>query len=224
MYNENTRFMKEWKYMNKKLIAILLTMLMFTLSACRIFDEVKTSTIYVDKKGKVTSTTVASLPSEQYDEKELKASIDEALSAYNGGEEQDKITLKRFKVKKEQATLRLVYASGDDYEAFNERILFVGTVAEAKVAGYDFEGEFQDASKSPVKGADILKNATDEKVIITNEPVQIETNKDIIYTSTNATILDKRLAEVEAEAGAIDNGITFGNEENAYIIYGEPKK
>ena len=210
--------------MSKKLIAILLTLLMFSLSACGIFEEVKTSTISVDKKGKVTSVTVASLPKDQYDEDELKASIDEAVLAYNTGEENDKITLKKFKVKKEQATLKLIYASGDDYEAFNERILFVGTVAEAKVAGFDFDGEFLNASKATIKGSDIIKDASDEKVIITNEPVQIQTNKDILYTSANATIVDKRLAQVEAEAGATENGITFGNAENAYIIYGEPKQ
>ena len=210
--------------MNKKPIAILLTLLLFSLSACGIFSSVTTSTISVDKKNKVTSVTIASLPSEQYNEEELKQSIDEAVATYNDGEDKDKITLKGFKVKKGQATLRLVYASGDDYEAFNERILFVGTVAEAKVAGFDFEGEFLDTSKATIKGSTILKDASDEKVIITNEPVQIQTDKDILYTSPNATIIDKRLAQVEAEAGATENGITFGNAENAYIIYGEPKK
>ena len=218
------RFMKEWKYMNKKIVAILLATLILTLSACGALSGVETSTIYIDKKGKVTSVTIASLPAEQYNEKELEQSIDEAISDYNGDEEKEKITLKKFKVKKGQATLKIVYATSDDYEAFNDRVLFTGTVAEAKIAGFDFAGEFLDASKTLIKGSTILENASDEKVIITNEPVQIQTSKDILYVSDNATIIDKRIAQVEAEAGAIENGITFGNEAIAYIIYGEQKK
>ena len=211
-------------YMNKKLIAILLAMLLFSLSACGMFSSVKTSTIYVNKKGKVTSTTISSLPAEQYNKDELKKSIDEAVSAYNSGKEKDEITLDTFKVKKEQATLKLIYATSDDYEIFNGRTLFVETVAEAKAAGYDFDGDFLDKEQGAIKGSAILKETGDAMVIITNEPVQIQTVKDILYTSDNATIIDKRLAQVEAEAGATDNGITFGNEKNAYIIYGELKK
>lgn len=197
--------------------------LIFGLSACGALRDVEVSTIYVDKKGKVTSATIASFSKEQYNEDELKSSIDEAISAYNGDQEA-RITLAKFKVKKEQATLRMTYATSDDYEVFNGRTLFVGTIAEAKLAGYDFEGEFWDQSKATIKGSAIIKEAQDEMVIITNEPVQIQTTKDILYTSDNATIIDKRLAQVEAEVGATDNGITFGNEKNAYIIYGEPKK
>ena len=208
--------------MNKKLIAVLLAMLMFGLSACGALKDATVSTIYVDKKGKVTSATIASLPAEQYDENELKKSIDEALDAYNSG--QDKITLDDFKVKKEQAHLILTYATAEDYENFNGRVLFAGTMAEARSAGYEFEGEFIDANKVSTTGSAILQEAQDELIIITNEPVQIQTTKDILYTSANATIIDKRVAMVEAEAGATDNGITFGNAKNAYIIYGEPKK
>ena len=208
--------------MNKKPIAILLVILMFVLSACGALKDATVSTIYVDKNGKVSSVTIASLPAEQYDEKELKKSIDDAIDDYNGS--QEKVELDSFKVKKEQAHLLLTYATTKDYESFNGRVLFAGTMAEARSAGYNFEGEFIDSKKVTTTGSAILKEAIDELVIITNEPVQIKTSKDILYVSANATIIDKRVAQVEAEAGATDNGITFGNAENAYIIYGEPKK
>ena len=208
----------------KKVTVTLLIVMMLFLSACGALSKVKTSTIYVDKKGKVTSVTIASLPADQYNEEELKASIEEEILAYNGDEEKAKIKLNEFKVKKEQATLRITYATSDDYEAFNGRVLFTGTVAEAQAAGFDFAGEFLDTSKTAIKGSTLVKDAAEEKVIITNEPVQVQTYKDIMYTSANATIVDKRIAQVESEAGATENGITFGNEENAYIIYGEPKE
>lgn len=216
--------MKEWKYMNRKTIAILLAILALILSACGALSKAKTSTIYVDKKGKVTSVTIASLPADKYNEEELKASIDEEILAYNGDEEKAKIKLNEFKVKKEQAILQITYATSDDYEAFNSRVLFTGTVAEAQAAGFDFAGEFLDTSKTAIKGSTIVKDIFEENVIITNEPVQVQTYKDIMYTSANATIVDKRIAQVESEAGATENGITFGNEENTYIIYGEPKE
>ena len=208
--------------MKKKLMTILLAMLMLALSGCGALSGVKTSTIYVDKKDKVISATVASLNAEQYDEDELEQSIKEAIATYNGSEE--KVKLNKLNVKKGQATLTMTYETSDDYEAFNSRVLFTGTVAEAKQAGYDFAGNFIDTSQAEVKGKTILDGASDEKVIITNEPVQIQTSLDIMYVSDNATIIDKRLAQVEAEVGATENGITFGNEAVAYIIYGEPKK
>ena len=207
--------------MNKKIIAILLSALMLIFSACGALSNAKVSTIYIDKKGKVTSATIESLPAEQYNEDALKESIDVAIAAYNQGQDTEKIELDSFKVKKEQATLRMTYASAKDYEIFNERVLFVGTLAEANAAGYDFQDEFVDAKTASIKGTTLLKDAPDKMVIITNEPVQIQTIQDILYTSDNATIIDKKTAQVEAEAGSTDNGIAFGNSANAYIIYGE---
>jgi len=208
----------------RKIIVILLILMITTLTACGVLSNAKVSTIYVDRKGEVVSATIASLPTEQYDGDELKVSIDEAIATYNSTKENEPISLNEFKVKKEQATLRLTYATAGDYEAFNERTLFAGTIAEATAAGYDFEVDFIDSDKTTIKGSAILKEARDELVIITNEPVQIQTTKDILYTSDNATIIDKRTAQVEDEAGSTDNGITFGNAKVAYVIYGEPNQ
>jgi len=205
--------------MNRKITAIILALLMIGLFGCSATSSAKTSTIYVDKNGKVSSVTIENLSAEQYSEEELRELVTQTIKEYNSEKGEDKVKLDELKVKKEQARLAIEYATSADYEEFNGRILFVGTVAEAKEAGYDFETDFVGADEATIKGEAVVGQEKDSQVIITNEPVQIKTIKDILYTSTNAKITDKRAAQVDAEAGATENGITFGNSECAYIIY-----
>lgn len=191
----------------KKVATLILIAMITILSGCSKLGSAEASTIYVDKKGRIESITVEALPAEQYNKEELKTMIDESIDDYNGKQEEEKITLESFKVKKDQARLTMKYASYEDYEDFNGRILFAGTVAEAKVAGYEITTTYTDAS-----------------IIITNEPVQIKTPKDIVETSENASIIDEKLAVVEGEGGATENGIIFENSKVAYVIYGENKE
>jgi len=205
--------------MNRKLILTLLIMLLLSLSGCQSISNAKTSTIHIDKKGQVSSITVESLPAEQYQEEDLKALVEQTIADYNAKEDSKSITLDKLSVKKEQARLIMKYNSVTDYEKFNGRILFAGTVIAAKEAGYDFSIDFIDVDKASIKGSDIIINDKEARIVITNEPVQVQTLKDILYVSPNVTIVDKRIAQVEAEGTATDNGITFGNSEYAYIIY-----
>ena len=215
--------------MSKKIIAMVFILLMVMLSGCGAISKATTSTIYINTKGKVSSVTVEALPAQQYSEEDLKNLIDLSIAEYNSGQDEEKIKLDGFKVKGDQARLTMSYATSLDYEGFNGRVLFWGTVSEAIAAGYKFDMDFIDEAKAVTKGSVITApkaedNQKEEQVIITNEPVQIQTTKDILYTSKNATIIDERLVQVEAEAGATDNGITFGNSENAYIIFGDKPK
>ena len=204
--------------MNKRILALILTFVMVSLAGCGGISSAQISTIYIDKAGKVKSVTVESLSAEQYQEADLRELVNQAIEEYNDKQDTERIILKGLSVKKEQARLTMEYATSEDYEGFNGRILFSGTVAKAKAAGYDFNTDFIDENEALAKGEVIIKQE-DLQVIITNEPVQIKTSQDIMYVSVNAVIIDKRAAQVEAEAGATENGITFGNSEYAYIIY-----
>ncbi|MDD2973242.1 MAG: hypothetical protein PHE02_14050 [Lachnospiraceae bacterium] len=163
-----------------------------------------TTSVSVDKNGKVYSTVVDTLDKEYYDTDELHAMIIAEIESYNEKESSEKVTLDAADLTKEKSVVTMSYADADSYAAFNDMIFFQGTVAEAGEAGYDLDpGQLQSAD---IDGKEVdmeaLLGAEDTRVLILEEPIQVHTYGIIKAMSGNVTILNKKEAAVtEAEDG-----------------------
>lgn len=203
----------------KKYIWMLLGAALVLLVGCNSIEDAKSSTIYVNPKGNVTSVIVEDFQKEYYDEKELKESINTAIDSYNEQHDSKAVTLKKLTVKKETAKAVLTYDSCDEYCAFNGTVLFSGTVAEAQQAGYDFKTDFITASQEEVSSDDIINQHSDAKVIITNEPVYVQTNKAILYVSENVSIKEGKLVQVLSDDREDNENAQVIIADAAYVIY-----
>jgi hypothetical protein len=176
--------------------------------------------IEVEEEGNVISTLIDVFDKDYYNQEELKTLVEGEIAAYNRKQE-GALELGQLQVENQKVTLTMNYSRTSHYSAFNDTVLFRGTISEAIAAGYDFNTTFIEIDNGNVKTdnitANTLKALGDEyQVLITNEVIEITVPSAISYISNNMNIEHKRTASVKAEveANTIDDTKVF-----SYVIY-----
>jgi hypothetical protein len=185
--------------MKRVITTILALMLCLGLmTGCGTSYLTEESTVFVQKNGKVVSTDVESFSS-PYDEAGLKTYVETMISEYTAQYGEDTVKLKDVGVVDGQATLILEYASPEDYSRFNGIELFVGSVAEALAAGYDFDVDFADVSgETPVESSSsAFINQDGYKVVIIKTNADVNVSGSICYVSQeNVSLVDKKTISI----------------------------
>lgn len=191
----------------KKLACIALAGLVaIGMTGCTKGDKVKNTTLYVEEGGKVTSAIVEPLDKDYFSITELEKWTNEEVKEYNDSNKSS-IEVKKCEEQSGNARVTLEFPSVKDYGAFNNVEAFYGTIADAKKAGYDFEGEFISAKDKPSITYVELEGSKSYYVLIVEEAQTVELDDDILYASSNV--------KVKGEKAAIDED----TRELAYIIY-----
>ncbi len=203
-------------------LLLALVMLVGVFAGCGSSD-VTENTIEVKKNGSITETLVETLDQDYYDEDELEAFIDDAISAYDGSA--GSVKKKKFSVKDGVATLVLKYESSDAYAAFNETEMYAGTIVKALAEGYEFDEALYDVSGSTesdstedsLGGSQVSKSEVtgypSYGVVVLKENTNVKVSGTIVYTTSNVEVLSKNEASV---TGYTENG---GFDSYTYIIY-----
>lgn len=200
----------------KKIICVGFTMIlcMGLLSGCSKKTDVDTSTVFIEKKGKITSVDVEALDKDYYDEAELESYITDHVNDYTG-ENGNTVEMASFTVTDQVAKLQMQYDSYEDYTAFNGIELYDGTVVEAEAAGYDFDTDFISASDEDTKKVskdDVLAD-DNNKVVIIKANVDVKVDGTILYVSKeNTKVTEKNKVSITGEGSAEEAALT-------YIIY-----
>ena len=100
------------------------------------YTETDMNTVYVLKDGKIVSTDLESFDASKYDQTKLESYVAGMIDTYNKENGEDSIVQKEFSVEENIATLVLEYVDTAAFEAINGVELFVGSLEEAKKAGY----------------------------------------------------------------------------------------
>lgn len=176
-------------------VVIVIIICVFALGSCGTdYADAETNTVYVLKNGKIVSTDIEDFDEDTYSEDELEDYMEDVIDTYNNENGKKAVKQKSFKVKKDIATLVMEYASADVYKDFNGTEIFVGTIAEAVEAGYDFDVVFANVSGSSVKeaSADDFMNDDSYKVVIIKANTTVSVDGNICYVSTeNTSEVDK---------------------------------
>lgn len=200
----------------KKIICVGFTMIlcMGLLSGCSKKTDVDTSTVFIEKKGKITSVDVEALDKDYYDEAELESYITDHVNDYTS-ENGNTVEMASFTVTDQVAKLQMQYDSYEDYTAFNGIELYDGTVVEAEAAGYDFDTDFISASDEDTKKVskdDVLAD-DNNKVVIIKANVDVKVDGTILYVSKeNTKVTEKNKVSITGESSAEEAALT-------YIIY-----
>ena len=91
--------------------------------------------------------------------------------------------------------VRIRYKSAKDYGNIHNCEFFVGTVKEAREAGYVLDGLHAAASQS-AKTHSSVDQMTEEMVVICEEEMDVEVKGDILYISDNVSLKSSGLATV----------------------------
>jgi len=204
----------------KKIISISLVCLLITglLTGCGKSLEADRDTVYVQKKGSVTSAAIADFDKDYYDEEELKKYVDERVADYQEQHGEDSVSIDKFSVEEGVAKLYINYKGYEEYQDFNEVTLFSGTVPQALAEGFDFNTEFTEIKGGEAAGT-VSKDKitdTDAKVIILSEKVDVKVDGTIQYVSSQyTTIKAKDTVSIQLPEDAAD-----GEESTlVYVVY-----
>lgn len=194
----------------KRLRALLLIgCLSSLLCACAGTAEIDTNTVIIDKKGTITEAIVEEFGQPYYDEQELKNDITSQISRYNSAAGDEKaVVLDKFELTEDDVIhVNLEFKSSSDYVAFNEKELFVGTVADAYAKGYEFTSMRDVAQDGVVLSAEDVLEKGSMHIVILEEAQQVIVPSGICYISDGISLVDDKRA------------VNLNEGQRAFIIY-----
>ena len=91
--------------------------------------------------------------------------------------------------------VRIKYKNAKDYGSIHNREFFVGTVSEAKEAGFILDG-LHAAQAQSAKELTPVEQMTQEMIVICEEEMDVEIGGDILYISDNVSLKSSGLVTV----------------------------
>lgn len=184
---------------------MILTAALFLMGCGNKFEPTE-STIFITSKGEVQSAIMESFDKAYYDFEELSEDVEKQVKSYCLDVNEETVTVESLTQGDGEVALLMNYQTVEDYVAFNEVLLFVGTYAEAVAAGYVPE-ELHDAEGNSITFDS--EELDDLKVVVTEESICVQTSGKIRYVSDNVSIIDKKLARA----------LEAGKSHPAFILY-----
>lgn len=195
----------------RRCVAAVLLLVFLMLTACGSAEPEEISTIEVQKDGSIIQSTVGSFDKDYYSKEDLESFAKEEIQSYSASgdgtiELSDISMLDDGNVK-----LTLKFDNSETYTAFEGKTLFMGTIAQAIVAGYEpsgymtpvEEGESADASVK-VKEADYTM---DMNILVVQEQYEVTVPGEILWVSSVGTKLTG------------ESSVQINTDELTYIIY-----
>ena len=149
------------------------------------------TTIEVKKNGEIRHTIVEDFAESYYTLDGLKETIQTACDTYNTTMSGDLVRLKDAKAEDGVLTAVMEYESAAAYSGFNRQALFVGTVADAREAGYDLNVTLTNAGKDGgTVGKTELLEKEDSHILVIREAVDVKVWDKVLYYSGDVTPQD----------------------------------
>ena len=204
------------------------------LAGCQLIEEEawtprEDAAISIDRKGKITEYLSEALDQPYYSFDELKSMLDEEVSEYNARHGEGSVAVELAEEEEGRVNLTISYASGEDYASFNNIEFYYGSMINAQLEGYLFDGfykEIQDGVvvDEKVDGSEVFEDMADS-VVIVRAPLEVQVPGDICFVSSNAEVLrpDVVAASESEEDGAI-SVVSEGESadpDRVYIIFEE---
>lgn len=173
--------------------------LLFMLTACGSLNkDYDTTTVYIGKDQEVSEYIVEDFDKSYYDTEELKQNMEQTIQEYNQKNgASDLVVLDQYELLDDSAKLnvRIKYKSAKDYGSIHNCEFFIGTVKEAREAGYVLDG-LHAAEAQSAKTLAPVDQMTEEMVAICEEEMDVEVKGDILYISDNVSLKSSVLATV----------------------------
>ena len=177
--------------MKKGIIKNLAVLIMAALLVgCTKEPEIHTeeSSITLKSDGSVSAVLMESFDKDYYSEQELVNMVNAEIADYNSTHGDGSIALGKHELKAGIMTLELQFKTCADYSEYMPGELFMGTVAEAQAAGYDFNRSLYKASSSEnsIGKKDLLEMGS-EKLIVLDGSSAVTVPGKIKYYSQGMT-------------------------------------
>lgn len=185
--------------MSKVFKACICILMCMCLTGCSRFEEpITETTLQVSKGGAVVETIVEMFDKDYYNVDELKGEISDAIMQYPGAA--DSIKFDDIHTEDNNVYVTLEFASLKDYEQFQKKEAFYGSINDAYDAGYSMDVTLKGIKEGDKISKAELMQMSDEKIIIVSEPVCLRTPYKIAYVSANVEVIDSKCARISNES------------------------
>lgn len=174
-------------------------------------EAISATSIEVQKDGTIIETITEDFKESSYDEEGLKNMMLSEVAEFNNNG-QDDISVDKFEVKNNVIVVVIRYPSAKAYTEYNEnpydnKTLFFGTVSQAYDAGYSLDIALRSAKNGEESiGKEEILAMGDRHILISGEPVQVQTYGRILYTGENVNLTGKNKAAMYKGEEGRDSG------------------
>ena len=162
--------------------------------------------IQVQEDGSLKETIVDYLDQSYYDPAELENMIRSSADTYNKEKGGGSVTVDEFTAQENRVTVRMTYLTTEDYRDFNQVPFYNGSILEAEMEGFRFNGNFLKVNKgtagSEEIGPDEPFSHKEYSVLIVDASYMAEVPGDVMYVSPNARPADRRIIRPAGAAAA----------------------
>lgn len=178
------------KFNFSKTAVLLLAISIMTITACSMKNE--ESTVSILKDGRIDSQIIENFEKPYYDQDELQQRILQEVASYNRMAGEGAISVEKVDADNGIVRVKMTYAKASDYAAFNNGVFFVGSIEEAREAGYDLNKVLSSTKDSLVTvGMSDMLAMTDVQILITDMKEPVTLNGKAAYISNNVTVNEK---------------------------------
>lgn len=161
------------------------------MTACGNATGADGSVITVSRDGTVTDTIREPFDQDYYSQQELQDEVLKAVTSYNSRMGNEAVTVSKVRVDGGVTDVEMKYQSVEDYAAFNRETFFIGTPAQARLAGFDLNKVYSAVSDpSKTMGMAELFNTDGILVLITDTTQTVVMNYKILYASDGVEVTD----------------------------------
>lgn len=169
---------------------LLLAISTMTITACSMKNE--ESAVSILKDGRIDSQIIENFEKPYYDQDELQQRILQEAASYNRMAGEGAISVEKVDADNGIIRVKMTYAKASDYAAFNNGVFFVGSIEEAREAGYDLNKVLSSTKDSLVTvGMSDILAMTDVQILITDMKEPVTLNGKAAYISNNVTVNEK---------------------------------
>lgn len=183
---------KNYQYVKRFLAGFLCAAFVLAgMTACGNTKGAEGSVITVSKDGTVTDTIREPFDQDYYSQQELQDEVLKAVASYNSRMGNEAVTVSKVQVDGGVTDVEMKYQSVEDYAAFNRETFFIGTPAQARLAGFDLNKVYSAVSDpSKTMGMTELFNTDGILVLITDTTQTVVMNYKILYASDGVEVAD----------------------------------
>ena len=146
---------------------------------------------------------------------------------YNSKHGENTIQVKSYEASDDgKVHLVMEYATANDYAVFNNVEFYSGSMINAQLEGYLFDGSFKKVKNgvvqgSAVSGSEVVKKMAAEVLVVT-APLEVHVPGNVLYTTSNAEVLasDDVNATGKTAEEATDKGLELPSKQ---VYIGEEK-
>lgn len=195
--------------MKKGKLLITMILLAFFIQGCGETETEKNpivSSVKIEKELSVLDIMIENFDTSIYQENELRNLAETEIATYEETYGPGRVQVVNSLVTDGNINFQMRFQTGEDYERYTGKTMFVGTLEEAYKNGYSLDTVLKSAkNKTDISKDDLMKMA-DGKVIITSYTGDIIAPGKVLYYSENAVLVSGRT-------------VTSTSDELTYIIY-----